>query len=426
MHRRQFLQQFIVGASALAMHRYLFGKSFSPEQGKADWIYKGGLIYTGDPANPIIEAVAVRGNQIVFVGKADDLSAWSGANTKTIHLDGGMLMPGFVDAHAHPEFGVSKVGLNIVGVDSKEAILERIKNYVALNPGSKVLRGYGWNPSALEPKREWLDAITGDRPMYLLSFDAHDIWFNTAAMKMAGVGSNTPDPTPGSQYFMRNSDGTPTGHGVEGGAVMRIAIPLGIFSPENIHASQVLTLDPAPSWGVTSLFNAGVIVGETSQDSRWVYEGLIKRDLSENLPVRIKGSVWTRNGSNDPKMIARNLADWNKTLRSSHLEINACKMWSDGTLLSHGALLLEPFSGSSHDRGRMTFSKEEIIAQTIEVQKAGFDMHIHTDADGSVRTVLDALEQVQKEIGLGNSRHTIAHNSLVSPEDIYRYKNCMY
>ncbi len=66
----------------------------------------------------------------------------------------------------------------------------------------------------------------------------------------------------------------------------------------------------------------------------------------------------------------------------------------------------------------MTFTKE----QTIAVQKAGFDMHIHTDADGSVRTVLDSLEEVQKKIGWKNSRHTITHNSTVNPQDIPRYK----
>ncbi len=423
MLRRQFVQKLALGGGALAvLPRALLASSFSPSDGRADWIYKGGMIFTADLAHPTAEAVAVRGNQIVFVGAIRDVDAWQGSSTRVVNLNGGMLMPGFCDAHAHPEIGITKVGLDIVGVNGKEAILHHVRDYVAKNPGSGVLRGFGWNPSELEPKREWLDVITGDRPMYLLSFDAHDIWFNTSAMKAARIGADTLDPAPGSQYFVRGPEGVPTGHGIEASAVMRVAVPLGIFSPENIHASQALTLDPAPSWGVTSLFNAGVIVGERSEDSRWVYEELLRRDNAGKLPVRITGCVWTRDGSNDPKMIANQLVDWNKNIKSEHLQINTCKMWSDGTLLSHGALLIEPFTGSADDYGRMTFTQEQIVAQTIEVQKAGFDMHIHTDADGSVRTVLNSLEEVQAKIGLGNSRHTIAHNSTVSPQDIPRYK----
>jgi predicted amidohydrolase YtcJ len=85
--------------------------------------------------------------------------------------------------------------------------------------------------------------------MYLISFDSHDVWFNTAAMKAAGIGADTPDPDPGSQYFVRGADGVPTGYGVEASAVMRVTVPLGLFSPATVHASQARTLDPAPSWG---------------------------------------------------------------------------------------------------------------------------------------------------------------------------------
>jgi predicted amidohydrolase YtcJ len=400
----------------------LFAKAPSPNDGKADWIFKGGLIYTVDPARPTAEAVAVRGNLIVFVGSVRDVEAWQGPATRIVNLGGGMLMPGFVDAHAHPESGVAKVGLDLTGVKGKDAILARVREYVEKNPGTGVLKGFGWNPSEIKPSRDWLDPITGDRPMYFISFDAHDIWFNTAAMKAAGIGANTPDPDPGSQYFVRGADGVPTGYGVEAGAVMRVAVPLGLFSPQNVHASQALMLDPAPSWGVTSLFNAGVIVGERSQDAQWVWEELIKRDKAGNLPLRLTGCAWTRNGSNDPKMIAAHLVDWNKNHKSEHVKIDICKLWSDGTVLSRGALLLEPFADKKDDYGRMTFTKAEILAQALEVQKAGFDMHIHVDADGSARTVLDALEEVQKQLGLGGRRHVVTHNSTVSPQDMPRYK----
>lgn len=423
MKRREFLKLLAIGVGTFVLPpQLLFAKTPSPKDGKADWIYQGGLIYTVDPVRPKAEAVAVRGNRIVFVGRVSDVEAWRGPNTRVVNLAGGMLLPGFVDAHAHPESGVSKVGLDLTGVKGKDAILTRVREYVGKNPGTDVLRGFGWNPSEIKPAREWLDPVTGNRPMYLISFDAHDVWFNTAAMKAAGIGADTPDPTPGSQYFVRGADGVPTGYGVEVAAMMRVAVPLGVFSPQSVRASQALMLDPAPSWGVTSLANAGVIVGARSQDARWVYEELIKRDQAGNLPVRITGCAWTREGANDPKMITAHLVDWNKNLKSEHLKIDVCKLWSDGTVLSGGALLLEPFAGKKDDYGRMTFTRAEIVAQTLEVQKAGFDMQIHVDADGSVRTVLNALEEVQKKLGPGNRRHVITHNSTVHPQDIPRYR----
>ena len=308
MKRREFLQDLAIGAGIVALSpQSLFAKVPSPSDGKADWIYKGGLIYTVDPARPTAEAVAVRGNLIVFVGSSKDVGAWQGPNTRTVNLDGGMLMPGFVDAHAHPELGITKMGLDLTGVKDKDVILSRVREYVEKNPGTSVLKGFGFNPSEIKPTRDWLDPITGDRPMYVLSFDAHDIWFNTAAMKAVGIGANTPDPDPGSQYFARGADGVPTGYGVETAATMLVAIPLGLVSPENVHASQARMLTPAPSWGITSLFDAGVVLGARCQDGEWVYEELVARDKAGSLPLRITGCAWTREGSNDPKMIADQL-----------------------------------------------------------------------------------------------------------------------
>jgi predicted amidohydrolase YtcJ len=423
MKRRAFLQDLAIGAGIFALSpQSMFAKAPSPNDGKADWIYKGGLIYTVDPVQPTAEAVAVRGNLIVFVGSSKDVGAWQGPNTRTVNLDGGMLMPGFVDAHAHPELGITKMGLDLTGVKDKDVILSRVREYVEKYPGTSVLRGFGFNPSEIKPTRDWLDPITGDRPMYVLSFDAHDIWYNTAAMKAVGIGANTPDPDPGSQYFARAANGVPTGYGVETAATMLVAIPLGLVSPENVHASQARMLTPAPSWGITSLFDAGVVLGARCQDGEWVYEELIARDKAGSLPLRITGCAWTREGSNDPKMIADQLTEWNKKFKSEHVKIDVCKMWSDGTVLSGGALLLEPFEGTKNDYGRMTFTQAEIIAQAREVQKAGFDMHIHVDADGSARTVLNSLEEVQRQLGQGGRRHVICHNSTVSPKDIPRYK----
>ena len=392
---------------------------------EASYLLTNGPIWTGDPAQPWAQAAVVRGADLVHVGARDSADALTDAGTELIDLNGRMCLPGFIDAHNHlASMAITKVGINLSGVVGRAEILSKIRDWISAQPSDAPLHGYGWMPDSFEersPRREWLDEVTGGRPMYLLSADAHDCWFNTAAMQTAGVGPNTPDPDPGSQYFVRDSDGTPTGHAVEG-AYLLIAIALGMNSVENGRAAQELTLIPAPSWGMTAYFEAGVIVGPTSDEARWVYEDLISRDQAGDLTVRVCGSYWTRTPTDDPLAVAAELTRWSGELRSEHVQIGTCKMWSDGTFMSGGALMLAPCCGhAADDLGSMTFPPEKIEAQIEAVQAAGFDMHIHVDADGSVRVVLDALESVLRRRGSEGRRHTIAHNSMVAPDDINRY-----
>ena len=393
---------------------------------RTSYLLTNGPIWTGDPAQPWAQAVVVRGTDLIHVGTRDGADAFIDASTELIDLRGRMCLPGFIDSHNHlASMAVSKLGVNVAGIVGRDAVLTAIREWVATQPADAPLRGHAWMPDSFEersPRREWLDEITGDRPMYLFSADAHDSWFNTAAMKAAGIGADIPDPDPGAQYWVRDPDGTPTGHAVEGAATIPILVGQNLFSVPNVRAAQELTLLPAPSWGMTSYFEAGTIVGETSEDSRWVFEDLIAQDEAGTLPVRVVGSYWTRTPTDDPKAIAEGLTRWNAELRSDHVSINTCKLWSDGTFMSGGALMLSPCCGhAADDLGAMTFPPEAIEAQIVAVQDAGFDMHIHVDADGSVRTVLDAYQAASRHPSSTGRRHVLAHNSMVDPADIDRY-----
>ena len=386
----------------------------------------GGPIWTGDPTAPWAQAVVVRGTDLVHVGTRDGADDFTDGATEIIDLDGRMCLPGFIDAHNHlASMALAKLGVNVAGIVGRDAVLAAVRDWVAAQPPDAPLRGHAWMPDSFEersPRREWLDEITGDRPMYLFSADSHDSWFNTAAMRAAGIGADTPDPDPGAQYWVRDPDGTPTGHGVEAAATIPILVAQDLFSVANVRAAQQLTLQPAPSWGMTAYFEAGTIVGATSEDSRWVFEDLIAQDEAGTLPVRVAGSYWTRTPTDDPQAIAEGLTRWNRELRSEHVQINTCKLWADGTFMSGGALLLSPCCGhASDDLGTMTFPPESIEAQIEAVQAAGFDMHIHIDGDGSARVVLDTYGAVLARRGSEGRRHVLAHNSMVDPADIGRY-----
>jgi predicted amidohydrolase YtcJ len=393
----------------------------------SSYLFSNGPIWTGDPAQPWAQAAVVRGADLVHVGTKDAADNFLDAGTELIDLQGRMCLPGFIDAHNHlAAMAMSKLGVDVTGIVGRDRVLATIRHWVASQPPDAPLRGHGWLAYSFDegsPRREWLDRITGDRPMYLFSANAHDCWFNTAAMRAAGIGPNTPDPDPGAQYWVRDPDGMPTGHAVESASFPIIAAQ-HLLSVENVRSAQDLTLRPAPSWGITSYFEAGVIVGAASDESRWVYEDLIAQDQAGELPVRISGSFWTRMPTDDPAAVTEALARWNRDLRSDHVQINTCKMWADGTLLTGGALMLSPCLGhASDDFGSMTFPPEQIEAQIEAVHRAGFDMHIHIDADGSARVILDAFDRVLRRNADTSQqrRHVIAHNSLVDPADINRY-----
>lgn len=427
MERRTSFRNLTATLAALAMPGgMLLAAAPSPKDGKADWIYKGGLVYTVDAARPRAEAVAVRGDRIVFVGRAKDVARWEGPATHVVDMKGGMLMPGFIDAHDHlASTAIMKLGVNLGGLKGKEVVLKAIREWIAKQPADATLRGYGWvlhDTFGEElPRREWLDEVTGGRPMYLLSSDIHETWFNTAAMAKAGITAQTPDPDPGKQYYKRDPDGTPNGLAIEAAAEFPIVIACGMTSPETVRESQRLTIDKAPSWGMTAYCDCGILVGNKTASGAWVIEDLIKRDKAGDLPLRIVATVFTRNKGDDPQAIAKEMVEWNKAYRSEHVSVGACKMWTDGTFIAGTAKLLQPFADGTPG-GKMFFTQKEIEAQIEATQKAGFDMHIHADGDGSVRTVLDAYEAVQKRIGRKDRRHTICHMSLVSPEDMPRFK----
>lgn len=402
-------------------------KPFTPRAGKADWLFQNGKIYTVNPTQPIAAAVAVRGDEIVYVGDAAGAAAWRGPRTRVVDLAGRMLMPGFVDGHNHlATMGITKLGVNVGGLTGKDNVLRAIREWIAKQPPNAQLRGYGWvlhDTFGKElPRREWLDEVTGNRPMYLLSADIHETWFNTAAMKAAGLDAHTPDPDPGKQYYVRDPDGALTGLAIEAAAEWPILVACGVTSPETVRESQRLTIDRAPSQGMTTYFDAGFLVGRVNNTARWVIEDLIARDKAGKLPIRIVGTVYTRNFDDDAAAVTNELVDWSRRYRSDHVKIGGCKMWTDGTFIAGTAKLLEPFADGAPG-GKMFFTLEHIEAQIEAVQKAGFDIHIHADGDGSVRTVLDAFEGVQKRLGQQGRRHVICHISLTHPDDVARFKN---
>ena len=212
------------------------------------------------------------------------------------------------------------------------------------------------------PTREMLDEVVSDRPAAILSSDSHDLWFNTAAMHACGLDPSTEDPDPGSQYYVRDAAGWPTGHAVEVAPIMTVLAARRVHRGRHPRRAE-LTLTPAPSWGITGYLEAGILLGP-NQNAQPVYEDLTERDNAGQLPVRIVGTVWTRQPDDDPASVVATLRDWNKRIKSEHVTISVQKMWAEGTAFNGGALLLAPFEDSKDGSpGQMTFPPDHIERQ---------------------------------------------------------------
>ena len=168
----------------------------TPNDGQADWLFQDGYIYTVNASQPTVEAVAVRGKRDRLRRRQGRRRSMEGSEYQGRRTRRRMLMPGFIDSHDH---------LATLGVTKARGQPQRASGKTPFStPSASGLRGSHrkqfcaasagcCTPFGEElPRREWLDEVTGDRPMYLISADIHETWFNTAAMKAAGLDGAPP------------------------------------------------------------------------------------------------------------------------------------------------------------------------------------------------------------------------------------------
>ena len=170
-------------------------------------------VWTGDPEQPWAEAVAVRGNRIAAVGSNADIGELVDDETRIIVGTGNLLVPGFIDTHVH--FVVGGAGLTSVQLRdaaTRDEFVRRIGEHAAtLEPGEWILQG-AWdhkNWGGELPRKDWIDAVTPDNPVWIARLDGHMALANSRALELAGIDAGTPDIAGGE--IIRDSDGNPTG-----------------------------------------------------------------------------------------------------------------------------------------------------------------------------------------------------------------------
>lgn len=384
----------------------------------ADFVFTNGRVYTLDTNREWAEAVAVRGKDIVFVGDADGARAFAGANTEVIDLEGRMLMPGFVDVHAHP---IVAGGLIMQGVDlqsdSVDEILSTLRDHIDANPDLDVILGYGvrfnpWNNNW--PNAAMLDEIESERPVVLWTVDGHGGWVNSRALEMAGISKDTPDPAPGFSYFERDAEGEPTGWIVEVPAQLQT---LGSIVEINTDYVAKGAMDWMPRFlaaGLTTMQDLGL--GGIPEDE--YFDIFVALEESDELPIRIQGSYYWNNPEIDPVPEIARLKDKydSELFRAVYLKVNM-----DGGDDKWNALYVDGYTDKPDLEAQPIIPYEIVNDAVARADALGIDVTCHCFGDLAVRKMLDAMEMAIEANPPRDRRHYITHATMVHSDDRTRF-----
>ncbi len=388
----------------------------------ADLIVTGGRVRL--PGGRFAQAVAVRGDRIAAVGTAADVAELRGPGTRVVEAPGGLVLPGFQDSHVHaPMAGLSLGRIWLHDLPGKAAYLDTVAAYAAAHPEETWLTGGGW---AMEhfpggtPRREDLDAVVPDRPVFLFNRDVHGAWANSRALELAGIARDTPDPPDG--RIERDPDGTPTGTLHEGAAY-------------NIE-ERLLPAPTAAQWEEATLRGQAHLhaLGITGWQDAWVTDATLEayRALAADgrLTARVVGALWWDRHRGLEQVT--DFLTWRERASDAQRESGvpgffptSVKIMIDGVLENFTGALLDAYcdgcGGHTDNHGLSYLDRDLLLAAATEVDRHGFQVHMHAIGDRAVRWGLDAVEAAQAANGVRDLRHHIAHIQLIQPDDVPRF-----
>ena len=323
-----------------------------------------------------------------------------------INVTGATILPGLTDAHGHLYgLGLSLDTVNLVGLDSYDEAIARVKDRAQrAQPGEWVL-GRGWDqnrwPGKQFPTAAPLDAAIPDHPVWLRRVDGHAGVANSAAMRAAGVTAATRDPEGG--RIIRDANGNPTGTFVDG-AMSLIDTKVPPPSPELRKARVLAAAQAIAATGLTEMHDAGA-------DGATI--AAVKQLIDEKkFPIRVYQMV-----SDDAKLLETWFRSGPLIAYGNRLTVRAVKCYADGALGSRGAALLEPYSDDPGNSGLLV-SKEEHLADVAKrARNAGFQVNTHAIGDRGVRNVFEAYESAGASAA---DRFRIEHFQVVALSDFPR------
>lgn len=366
-----------------------------------------GVVWTGEPDNPWAEAVALTNDRIAAVGRTSDIQSRVSAQTRIIDARGGMVVPGFIDSHVHFLAG----GLNLASVQLRDAItpaefISRIKTFAATVPAGTWITGGEWdheNWGGELPERSWIDSVTLNNPVWISRLDGHMALANTAAMRAAKVPMSGGDVAGGT--VIRDPSGEPSGIFKDNAQeLIDPAVPTP--PPAMLDRALDAAMTYANERGVTSVDHMGTWE-DLAVFERAHRAGTMRTRIYAAVPL----STWARLRDT---VAARGHGD-------SWLRIGGLKGFVDGSLGSHTAAMMRPFTDAPRDSGLLVNTPENLYSWTSNADKANLHVIVHAIGDRAINIQLGIFEWVTRENGARDRRFRIEHAQHIAPPDIARF-----
>jgi predicted amidohydrolase YtcJ len=386
----------------------------------ADLILFNGKIYTVNDKKPWVEAVAVKDGNIIAVGNFSDIKLLSGDKTIQQDLQGKMLLPGFIDSHAHPVMGGAYVrSLSLDTFAQPQDWIKQVSEYAKQKPDDKVLFGYGFLASAFGPEgptSAMLDKVVSDKPVYLMDEGFHGAWANTKALELLKIDKNTPDLEPGFSYYKRDKAGNPTGYFLEETATAAIE-KLDIVTVESVALGTSDIIKIMNSYGITSVFDAGALEGSEMQID--VLDRIVEKG---DMTVRMKASHMVSTAAQTDTAIKETMHKRTISKRDMY-HINMLKIMNDGTIEGKTAGMFEDYQGEPGNKGVNVFTQKQMNKMIAQASAENIDVHIHALGERAISETLNAIALVRNSPSNANSssRYTICHIQVMTDNDIQRF-----
>ncbi|KCZ46245.1 amidohydrolase [Hyphomonas pacifica] len=373
----------------------------TPAQGKVT-VFTGGTIYTGLADQPKVNAVIVGEDGRIIATAPPTSEDWSEDEVTMVDLDGGVMFPGFTDAHAHLlGIGQREIMLSLEGTPSLESLVSRVSDEVAGKVPGEIIFGRGWIetdwPEDRMPSAADLDPVSPANPVILMRADGHALVANTAALKAADVYDIAGD-SDGGRVERGKGTGKATGMVIDE-AMYPVLQLVAEPSDTDIRKAYEIGAKTYVARGWTGTHNMSVDRNHAALLKALDDEGL--------MPLRLY-NAYDENGFYLAKK---------HQYETDTIQNRAVKIYIDGALGSRGALLIQPYSDRPDTNGLEILDENVLHNLMMDAKEDEIQLAIHAIGDLANRRILDTYE----ELGYGPElRWRIEHAQILAPEDIAR------
>ncbi|MGL4280400.1 MAG: amidohydrolase, partial [Albidovulum sp.] len=379
-----------------------------------DLLVENAVIRTMDPARPSARSLLIRDGVIVALSDAPDGLRGIAGGARRIDAGGRLALPGFQDAHIHLLNGGTDLVETAQLYDC--TTLEEIVATMRAHAGSwrgPMLWGAGWQSGFFGDHnltRGVLDRAVGDRPCLIYDGNFHNACLNSAAVAMAGITGDTPDPPNG--HIVRDASGRATGM-LHEEAINWVTDRLPETDEATRRAGLRAGMAHANRHGITGIIDPWILDHHVRIYGEGEREGALTLRVAGASLVTVADTVETMLD----RLIARREAH-----RSEMVHLNAAKFFLDGGLENRTAALLSPYADDLGCNAPLMFQQEQIDALFTALDRERFQIHVHCIGDAATRAALDGFAAARTANGAWPALHQIAHCQLVHPDDRPRFR----